>query len=143
MAHSAIVQPAAVKQVRKALQDLPEKYQEHFSLRATVEQICLPLQAAIAKGYSYQELASVLQQQGIQISASTLKNYISSGKRQAAKRNASNLARSRRTASPRAIPNAVEVVTQTSTYTISHDFWEAYQASLTERAEVYHRLAQS
>ena len=125
------------------MQDLPEKRQEHFSLRATVEQIRLPLQAAIAKGYSYQELASVLQQQGIQIGASTLKNYSSSNKRQAAKRNASNLARNRRTASPQAIPNVVEVVTQTATYTISRDFWEAYQASLTERAEVYYRLAQS
>lgn len=67
------------------LQDLPEKAKEELSLKEAVRQMHEPIKAALAKGYSYEDVAKMLSDQGIKISALTLKNYAPSGKRQAAK----------------------------------------------------------
>lgn len=65
--------------------DLPEKSKETVSLREAVELMKEPLRAAMAKGYTHVDLAEILTQQGIKISALTLKNYLPSGKRLATK----------------------------------------------------------
>jgi hypothetical protein len=82
---SVTIQPTLVNTAGSFLEDLPAKPKEAFSLREAVDQLRDPLKASLAKGYSYQDLAGMLREQGISISASTLKNYVPSGKRQASK----------------------------------------------------------
>lgn len=82
---ATIVSPEAVEQATVLLEELPEKPKEDLSLREAVGQMQDSLKAALAKGYSYEELAQMLAKQGIQISAFTLKNYVPSGKRSASK----------------------------------------------------------
>lgn len=79
------VSPDSVEQATVFLQELPDKPKEDLSLREAVGQMQDSLKAALAKGYSYDELARMLADQGIQISAFTLKNYVPSGKRSANK----------------------------------------------------------
>ncbi|MGI0484159.1 hypothetical protein ACN4EK_01910 [Pantanalinema rosaneae CENA516] len=77
------VKQAAIDDAQSALQGLPEKPKEKLSLKEAVEKLKAPLQAALAKGYSYQELAMMLKENDIVISAATLKNYVPVGKRAA------------------------------------------------------------
>jgi outer membrane biosynthesis protein TonB len=77
-----LVKKDAVNQAGSFLDTLPAKPKESFSLRAAVEQLREPIRAALAKGYSYEEVAELLAKQGITISPSTLKNYAPSGTRQ-------------------------------------------------------------
>lgn len=79
---AAIVQKKAVDQASAFLKDLPEKPKETFSLREAVNQLREQIQAVLAKGYSYDEVATILRTRGVEISASTLKNYVPSGRRQ-------------------------------------------------------------
>lgn len=78
---ATLVKQSAVKDAEAFLKALPEKTKEDLSLKEAVNKLKEPLQAALAKGYSYQELAAQLENQGIHISATTLKNYLPSGKR--------------------------------------------------------------
>lgn len=78
---ATLVKQSAVEDARVFLQALPEKPKEDLSLKETVDKLKAPLQAALAKGYTYPELAAQLESQGIHISATTLKNYLPSGKR--------------------------------------------------------------
>jgi hypothetical protein len=78
---ATLVKLAQVEEARTFLQSLPEKSKEDLSLKEAIDKLREPLQAALAKGYSYQDLAAQLEKQGIKISATTLKNYLPSGKR--------------------------------------------------------------
>lgn len=82
---SAAVSRDVVESAGSFLSTLPEKPKEELSLRESMGHLRESVQAALAKGYSYQDLADLLGKQGINISATTLKNYVPSGKRQAAK----------------------------------------------------------
>jgi hypothetical protein len=82
---ATMVSPEAIGHATTFLQELPEKPKEDLSLREAVGQMQDSLKAALAKGYSYEELAQMLAGQGIQISAFTLKNYVPSGKRSVSK----------------------------------------------------------
>lgn len=82
---STIVNADSVEQASLFLQELPEKQKENLSLREAVGQMQDSIKAALSKGYTYDELAKMLANQGIQISAFTLKNYVPSGKRSAPK----------------------------------------------------------
>ncbi len=77
--------PDAVKQAIAYLEDLPEKPKESLSLKETILHMQDEIKAALAKGYSYDDIAKVLSDKGVKISALTLKNYAPSGKRQASK----------------------------------------------------------
>jgi len=85
------VKPATVEQAKAFLQELPEKPKEDLSLKEAVERMKEPLQLALGKGYSYDSLAKMLSEQGIKISALTLKNYLPSGRRAAAKAKAAKV----------------------------------------------------
>lgn len=74
-----LVSKQIVEQVGVALQELPEKTPDTLSLRQTIERLREPLEAALAKGYGYEELVPMLAQQGINIQPSTLKRYVLSG----------------------------------------------------------------
>jgi hypothetical protein len=82
---AAVVKQEAIDNTSAFLQSLPDKPKEDMSLREAIEQMREPLRAALLKGYTYQELAAMLSDQGIKISAFTLKNYVPSGRRRAAK----------------------------------------------------------
>jgi len=68
-----------------------------MSLREAMNRLRDPIQSALARGYSYDELVQLLAEKGIGISASTLKNYIPAGKRQSAKDKKPVSTRTRRT----------------------------------------------
>lgn len=76
---SANVSKTAIDQVGSFLQDLSAKPKEELSLREAIDQLREPIQTALAKGYSYPEIATMLGEQGITTTASTLKRYISLG----------------------------------------------------------------
>ncbi|NEQ28918.1 MAG: hypothetical protein F6K28_60225 [Microcoleus sp. SIO2G3] len=79
------VSQKSVEQAGAFLAELPEKPKENLSLREAVAQLQDQIKAALAKGYSYEDVAQILGDRGIDISASTLKNYVPAGKRQATK----------------------------------------------------------
>jgi hypothetical protein len=70
------VSKQTVEQVGIFLQELPEKTPDTLSLRQTIERLRESIEAALAKGYSYEELVPMLAQQGIDIQPSTLKRYV-------------------------------------------------------------------
>jgi transposase len=144
---SARIQPGIISQTKACLQELPTKKEELFSLREAIRQLRAPLKAALTKGYSYQELAAMLQQQEISISASTLRTYLASGKQNSGITVSSHLRHKTSKNSPEKLNSSVEVFlpskTEMFSYTVRRDFWNAYQESLREREEVYRRLAES
>lgn len=73
------VSKQTVDQMGISLQELPEKTPDTLSLRQTIERLREPIEAALAKGYSYDELVPMLAQQDINIQPSTLKRYVLSG----------------------------------------------------------------
>jgi hypothetical protein len=79
------VKQSSIEHTSAFLQSLPEKPKEDLSLREAIDQLREPLQAALRRGYTYLELADMLTEKGIKISAFTLKNYVPSGKRRANK----------------------------------------------------------
>lgn len=82
---ASAVKQASIQDTNAFLQSLPEKPKEDLSLRESVEQMRDSVRAALAKGYTYQELAAMLTEKGIRISAFTLKNYVPSGRRRSTK----------------------------------------------------------
>jgi hypothetical protein len=83
---STIVRQEMVDKTGAFLEDLPEKPRDELSLREAVNRLQDSIKTALAKGYTYQEIAEMLTEQGIKISAFTLKNYVPAGRRQAAKK---------------------------------------------------------
>ncbi len=57
------------------LDQLKEKPKEELTLRESIYFLRDKIKSALKKGYSYQELSGILEEQGILISASTLKQY--------------------------------------------------------------------
>ncbi|MBW4522306.1 MAG: hypothetical protein KME16_21835 [Scytolyngbya sp. HA4215-MV1] len=84
----ANVKRVSIDHASTFLETLPDKPKEELSLREAVRQLRDQIVGALAKGYSYEELAKVLTEKGIEISPSTLKNYLPSGRRQSAKETA-------------------------------------------------------
>lgn len=79
------VKQSSIGNTSAFLESLPEKPKEDLSLREAIDQLREPLKAALSRGYTYLELAEMLTEKGIKISAFTLKNYVPSGKRRANK----------------------------------------------------------
>lgn len=93
------VTPDTVQQAIAYLEDLPEKTKENLSLKETVLHMQDEIKAALAKGYSYEDIAKMLSDKGIKISALTLKNYAPSGKRQSSKAKTSRPRKAKETSS--------------------------------------------
>lgn len=108
---SANIAPSVVTQAETFLNELPAKPKEQLSLREAVGQLQEQIQEALAKGYSYQDVADMLAQQGIMISASTLKNYVPSGKRRSTKEVAPKVTRRKAKAATPAVEEVAPVVT--------------------------------
>lgn len=77
---SANVTNQAIDQANSLLQNLPEKPKEVMSLREAVDELQEDIRAALGKGYSYDEIAEILSQNGIEISVTTLKRYAPAGR---------------------------------------------------------------
>jgi hypothetical protein len=72
-----LVSKAAIEKATMSLQDLPERPRERWSLREAISLLRDEITDALNKGYTYEEIAALLNQRGIQIRASSLKYYLS------------------------------------------------------------------
>lgn len=79
---SASVSPNALSNATSALEGLQEKPRASWSLREAVLVLQESISAALSKGYNYDEVAKILSNKGVNISASSLKSYLSAAKRQ-------------------------------------------------------------
>ena len=70
---------------RGKLEQLEEKQPEELTLRESIHFLRDKLLKALKKGYSYQDLSEILEQQGILVSAATLKQYLTESTIEAAK----------------------------------------------------------
>ncbi|MDJ0648886.1 MAG: hypothetical protein QNJ60_09280 [Xenococcaceae cyanobacterium MO_188.B19] len=68
------------------LGQLKEKPKEELSLRESIYFLRDKLKSALKKGYSYQDWSEILEEQGILISASTLKQYLTDISKESASR---------------------------------------------------------
>lgn len=73
------VSKTALDQVGSLLLDLSAKPKEEMSLREAIDELREPIQNALAKGYSYEDVVSILGGKGIKTTAATVKRYISLG----------------------------------------------------------------
>ncbi len=95
---SVFVQQSAIKQATNLLEQLPEKPKEVWSLREAIDLLQDSITTALARGYSHEEVATMLADQGIKISVSSLKRYLASIKKDKAEGAAAKPRRPRRTA---------------------------------------------
>jgi hypothetical protein len=79
---SVSVSKSALDNATLSLQGLPDKPKDNWSLREAVSVLQESISAALSKGYSYDEVAKMLSGKGVEISASSLKSYLSAAKRQ-------------------------------------------------------------
>lgn len=62
-----------INQIAQFLQQLPLKQQESWSIREAIAYLIMPINAALAKGYSRAEIATMIRAAGIPISDPSLK----------------------------------------------------------------------
>lgn len=74
---STSISPSSIEQTATALRALPEKEREVWSLREAISQLQEPIRTALDRGYTYEEVTSMLAEQGINISVFSLKRYLS------------------------------------------------------------------
>ena len=67
------------------LEQLEEKQPEELTLRESIYFLRDKLRSALKKGYSYEDLSEILEQQGILVSAATLKQYLTEISKEASK----------------------------------------------------------
>ena len=67
------------------LEQLEQKQREELTLRESIYLLRDKLRGALKKGYSYQDLSEILEQQGILVSAATLKQYLTETKKEVTK----------------------------------------------------------
>jgi hypothetical protein len=91
------VPKATIAQATSALKGLPTKPKETLSMRETFEMLHEPITAALAKGYSPEEIITMLANQGIAINLSSLKYYLASIRRQKAAPSAPKTRKPRKT----------------------------------------------
>ena len=79
---STLVSKSAISQASSTLLDLPEKPKEIWSVREAINALKDQITSALDRGYGYPEISKMLTAQGVEISASTLKYYLSSVRRE-------------------------------------------------------------
>lgn len=79
-----------IDQASTLLEELPEK-PKNLSLREAVDQLQDQIKTALAKGYSHSDVATMLTARGIEISATTLKKYVPSGRNQRKRKGSAKL----------------------------------------------------
>lgn len=79
---STLVSKDSINSASSALQDLPEKPKEIWSLREAIHLLKDQITQALDRGYSYSEVSQMLSSKGVEISPSTLKYYLSSARKE-------------------------------------------------------------
>jgi site-specific DNA-cytosine methylase len=79
---STLVTKHSIQNAGSILEGLPEKPKEIWSLREAIDALKDEITLALDRGYTYPEISQMLTTRGVEISASTLKYYLSSVKRQ-------------------------------------------------------------
>ncbi len=75
------VSKSSLEEVITELQDLPERPKNSLSLREAIAHLQVPIDEALDKGYSHEEVSTLLREEGIQISPSSLRRYLAIAKR--------------------------------------------------------------
>lgn len=75
-AASAAISQSAIEQVGSTLKNLPEKPKENLSLREVVSELHSAITTALGRGYSYDEVVTILAGQGVEITVASLKRYL-------------------------------------------------------------------
>lgn len=110
---SVIISPSVLSNASSVLESLQEKPRASWSLREAVLVLQESISAALSKGYSYDEVAKILSDKEVSISASSLKSYLSAAKRQKgiSKVKAKKVGRRSKTTEPNASLNGSASVT--------------------------------
>lgn len=77
-----IVSRSALNKTSTSLANLPERPKEFWSLRETVVLLQDDITLALRRGYSYEEIVQVLADKKIFITASSLKRYLATARRE-------------------------------------------------------------
>jgi hypothetical protein len=105
---AATITQNSIDEATTALNGLPEKPKTSWSLREAVNQLQGTINAALERGYSHQEVAEMLGEQGIRISPASLKSYLAAINRDAGtstpKRRRSSKANASSEAAPEVAP---------------------------------------
>ncbi|WP_088889687.1 hypothetical protein [Leptolyngbya ohadii] len=80
MPATRVPQRDAIAQITSVFDALPEKSKDIYTLREAVSQLDTPIRTALGRGYSYDEIAVILAEHEIAISAFSLKRYLSLNK---------------------------------------------------------------
>jgi len=91
-----VVKRTAVQQSVEVLKGLPVKEPEELALREAIHEMLPEIEGVLARGYSFDEVAGILSQNGIQIKGATLKQYLREARKSRSRK------RSRSSAKPRA-----------------------------------------
>ena len=75
--NAKLVTQDSLKAVRTLLDEAPPKKTQTLNLRETIAELQGSIESALSKGYSHADVVDLLAQQGIKISSSTLKRYLS------------------------------------------------------------------
>jgi len=79
---SVAVSKANIEQATLTLQELPPKTKDTWSLREAVTLLQDSITTALDRGYSYEEVSTMLAGKGVAITASSLKRYLANAKKQ-------------------------------------------------------------
>lgn len=109
------IQIDKVKATSEELERLPEKPKEELSLRESIYFLRDKLRSALKKGYSYQDLSELLEQQEILISAATLKQYLTEIEKESTKgKRSAKSVKASQPSPPTTSPESVAVIPETS-----------------------------
>ncbi len=97
------------------LDSLEKKQPLELTLRESIYLLRDKLRGALKKGYSYQDLSEILEQQGILVSAATLKQYLTESNKEAAKGKHRASRGETKLSSPQASEKNVEASQESST----------------------------
>lgn len=89
-----VVKRTAIQQSVEVLKGLPVKEREELALREAIYEMLPELEGVLARGYSLDEVAGILSQNGVSIKGATLKTYLREGRKQRSRKR-SRPARSR------------------------------------------------
>ncbi|MDX2214877.1 MAG: hypothetical protein SFY66_16435 [Oculatellaceae cyanobacterium bins.114] len=82
---TAAVPKSMIEKASLTLADLPEKPKETLQLREAIQLLVDPITAALAKGYSREEVVTLLNDKGIEITPASLQYYMLRFRQQAPK----------------------------------------------------------
>jgi hypothetical protein len=106
------VSKSTIDQAGVLLTGLPEKPKSHWSLREAVGLLQDPIILALSRGYTYEELATLLGERGIKIAVPSLKRYLAAVKQEKALASKFRQGKGRKS-SPSAVADSEQPASQT------------------------------